>query len=58
MNRTPCVFAVGHNGTVVAEVHAIRLAEVAEAIGLVSGESPFDHGWAAASRISASGPMM
>ncbi len=32
MNRTPWVFAVRHDGTVVAEGHGIRLAEVAKAL--------------------------
>lgn len=32
MNRTPWVFAVRYDGTVVAEGHGIRLAEVAKAL--------------------------
>lgn len=32
MNRTPWVFVVGNDGTVVAEGHGIRLAEVAQTI--------------------------
>ena len=37
MNRTPWVFAVRRDGTVVAEGHGIRLAEVAQAIQPTNG---------------------